>query len=409
MINETKMYNEFAVERKVEKDGKLVNRTPSYVVFMANNLEEIYDENNSRWQQAKQMAADLEIPIAVIDVTKCTKLEYEKVQEMTKLVKEQNRFDLIPKILQKIENNKAAQMGELTNIRNDIFSSKNIRNILEQIIGKIAVSNKPNANIGIEEFVKTTKKIKRVYQNRENSTSEKCQTFNYDEYIDRLKNLYISINGLNENSKMKTIDISKCDLNNDYFHFTNKRNINSILNNGLIAQVGIASKLVEDRPNVSISKGVKGIMGIINSFIYKFENELKIPEIPKEYRKYFTEITDFGQDKEISKELACNAMKRKLKDEVYFRVNPSEEQLEKANIGGVTGYDINLPDSVGNNQLDVITDSNNKVLSAFDVAKFIFEKVKNIDIFKEFHPEFFYMFELEEKQSTQDDFGFSER
>ena len=66
------------------------------------------------------------------------------------------------------------------------------------------------------------------------------------------------------------IDINECDMNNDYFHFTNKSNINSILNNGLIAQVGTASKLVEDRPNVSISKGGKGIMGIINSFIYKF-------------------------------------------------------------------------------------------------------------------------------------------
>ena len=194
-----------------------------------------------------------------------------------------------------------------------------------------------------------------------------------------------------------SIDINECDINNDYFHFTNKNNINSILNNGLIAQVGIASKLVDDRPNVSISKGGKGIMGIINSFIYKFENEMKISEIPEEYRKYFVEITDFEQNGVISRNVACNAMKRKLSDEVYFRVQPTKEQLEKAKIGGFTGYDINLPDSIGKNQLEIVTDANNKVLSALDVAKFVFEKAKNIEVFRNAHPEFFYMFELEEK------------
>ena len=83
--------------------------------------------------------------------------------------------------------------------------------------------------------------------------------------------------------------------------------------------------MLVNRSNVSISKGGKGIMGIINSFIYKFENEMKISEIPEEYRKYFTEITDFNQERTISRIIACNAMKRKLSDEVYFRVNPTEE------------------------------------------------------------------------------------
>lgn len=82
-----------------------------------------------------------------------------------------------------------------------------------------------------------------------------------------------------------TVNISDCDINNDYFHFTNRRNIESILNKGLIPQIGTASQLVDDRPNVSISKGEKGIIGIIDSFIYKFEDEMKISDIPEEYRK----------------------------------------------------------------------------------------------------------------------------
>ena len=72
------------------------------------------------------------------------------------------------------------------------------------------------------------------------------------------------------------IKIQDCDINNDYFHFTNKSNIDGILNKGLIPNIGVASKLVNDRANVSVSKGGKGIMGIINSFIYKFYQEMKI-------------------------------------------------------------------------------------------------------------------------------------
>ena len=200
------------------------------------------------------------------------------------------------------------------------------------------------------------------------------------------------------------VDISNCDINNDYFHFTNKRNINSILNNGLIPQVGTASQLVDDRPNVSISKGGKGIMGTINSFIYKFVNEMKISDIPEEYRKYFTEIDDFTQDGNLSTDIACKAMRRKLKDEVYFRVIPTEEQLKNAKIGGITGYDVNLPDAIGNHQIDVVTDSNNKVLSALDVAQYVFEKAKDIEIFRKMHPDFFHMFELDEKQTKENDF-----
>ena len=194
------------------------------------------------------------------------------------------------------------------------------------------------------------------------------------------------------------VDIKKCDINNDYFHFTNKRNIDSILNNGLIPQVGTASKLVDDRPNVSISKGGKGIMGIINSFIFKFENEMKISDIPEEYRKYFTEIDDFTQSGNISTDIACKAMRRKLSDEVYFRVIPTEEQLKNAKIGGITEYDVNLPDAIGNHQIDIVTDSNNKVLSALDVARYVYEKARDIEEFREMHPGFFHMFELDEKQ-----------
>ena len=190
------------------------------------------------------------------------------------------------------------------------------------------------------------------------------------------------------------INIKSCDFNNDYFHFTNKANIDGILNNGLIPAIGVASRLVGDRENVSVSKGGKGIMGIINSFIYKFYQEMRISDIPQEYYKYFFEISNFESNDDISKEIACRAMIRKLKDEVYFRVGLDKEQLAKAKIGGLTGYDVNLPIKIDKSNLEIIGDSNNKVLSAYDVAKYVYEKAKNIDIFRKMHNDFFYMFEM---------------
>lgn len=199
------------------------------------------------------------------------------------------------------------------------------------------------------------------------------------------------------------VDIKKCDINNDYFHFTNRKNVDSILNNGLIPSAGVASQLVKDRPNVSVSKGGKGIMGIINSFIYKFSNELRVSEIPEEYKKYFQEISDFEEDSIISKENACKAMIRKLKDEVYFRVRLDEEQIEQAKVGGLTGYDVNLPMMIDKSRLDIVTDSEEKVLSAYDVAMYVYERAKNIEVFRSMHRQFFDMFEMKEQSTIQEE------
>lgn len=198
------------------------------------------------------------------------------------------------------------------------------------------------------------------------------------------------------------VDIKNCDINNDYFHFSNRKNVDSILNNGLRPSIGTASKLVGDASNVSVSKGGKGIIGIINSFIYKFSRELKTSEIPEEYRKYFLEISDFESSNSISRDVACKAMTRKLKDEVYFRVQLDEDEIAKAQIGGLTGYDVSLPMGIDKSKVDIITDSNETVLSAYDVARFVYERAKNIDVIRNMHEDFFYMFEMREQDNSLD-------
>ena len=208
--NSTKNYNELLVERKREKDGILVNRTPTFAVFMAEHIDDINDNKNERWIETKRLAAELGIPVVVIDGTQCTKLEFEKVQEMVKCLKEERRMDLIPDIIHKIENNRAAQMGVLKNTRNEIFSNENINKILEEIMGAIINSNNETFNQGIEEFAKITKELKKFYEQNSDRNLEVCKTYDYDVYLERLMTLYSSRNGLNgngfSNTKEKSID-----------------------------------------------------------------------------------------------------------------------------------------------------------------------------------------------------------
>lgn len=209
-INSSKIYNELFVERKIEKDGKLVNRTPTFAVFIAETIDDINDKKNERWIETKRLAAELGIPVAVIDSSQCTKLEFEKVQEMVRTVKEEGRMDLIPDIIHKIENNRAAQMGVLKDIRNEIFSDESVKKLLEEIMGTIITSDINTFNQGIEEFARVTKKIKSTYAQNSDIDLDKCKTYDYDGYLERLKVLFSSRNGLNGDSsseiKEKTID-----------------------------------------------------------------------------------------------------------------------------------------------------------------------------------------------------------
>ena len=185
--NISKIYNELLVERKIEKEGKLVNRRPTYAVFLAETIDDINDEQNERWRYAKEMAAELNIPIAVIDVTQCTKLEYEKVEAMVKKVKEEKRMDLIPEIIHKIENNRAAQLAVVSKVRNEIFSDKNIAAFLESILGSIITSDTNTFNQGLDAFEKVTNEIKDYYSREDKDRNlEKCKTYDYDAYLQRI-------------------------------------------------------------------------------------------------------------------------------------------------------------------------------------------------------------------------------
>mgnify|MGYP007069877280 CR=1 FL=1 len=186
------------------------------------------------------------------------------------------------------------------------------------------------------------------------------------------------------------IDINKCDINNDYFHFTNKENINGIIRNGLLLSKGSATEMKNHEANVSISKGAKGILGILNSFIFVF-SELKCNEVPEDFRKYFDGV-NFNSNSTVGLENACTAISNKLKDEVYFKVDLDEEQLERAHVGGFgAAYDIRLSEDVDKSKVHLVTDSNLNILSAYDVASYIYDKTESKDIYRNMNSEFYYM------------------
>lgn len=209
-VNTSKGYNEMVIERKIEDDGKLVNRKPSYAVFLAENIDEINDKENTRWQNAKKMAKGLNIPIVVVDVQQCLELEWQKTQEMITLIKKQKQMDLIPDVIHKIENNRG-YVG-LSNINRNVFYDKKIKDSLEQIIGAIITSDTGTFNKGIEQFVSVTKEIEKNHDEHSSSDyNNEFKTYDYRKYMERLKVLFGSRNGIfksneKESNVVKTRD-----------------------------------------------------------------------------------------------------------------------------------------------------------------------------------------------------------
>lgn len=138
----------------------------------------------------------------------------------------------------------------------------------------------------------------------------------------------IITNGENSYKKSNNIDvvnINDIDLNNSYFHFTSASNLEQIINEGLKPQIGDASKLKNEKvPRVYMSKGGKGVIEIKNSFIHELK-KLRICDIPPEYRKYF-EIKDYSIEQQVDEQAVYDAMEKRFRDEVYFKVDATEDE-----------------------------------------------------------------------------------
>lgn len=174
---------------------------------------------------------------------------------------------------------------------------------------------------------------------------------------------------------MNTIDIKDLDLNNAYFHFTARENLPSIEREGLKAQVGDASKMVQDKPRVCLSKGGKGILGIKNSFIHEFK-KLRICDIPEGYRKYF-DIKDFSSTEIVDESVVYDALEKRFRDEIYLVVDAQEgEDFLSEEIHGLgSAYDIKGKENhdIGASKIDRVKTSRGD--TALDVLQYIYNRI----------------------------------
>lgn len=186
---------------------------------------------------------------------------------------------------------------------------------------------------------------------------------------------------------MRVINIKDIDLNESFFHFTNKENLANIEKKGLKAKRGDASEMVGDTARVCFSKGAKGLMGIKNSFLYEFK-KLRICDIPFSYRRYFS-ISDFSSEAKLKVDQIYEAMFLKFQEEVYLKVDAvlGSDYVEEETYGLSSEYDIKGLENhdVSPEKLSlVVTDTG---YSAFDVIQYIFERMKNVfpeDLLKDF-------------------------
>ena len=174
---------------------------------------------------------------------------------------------------------------------------------------------------------------------------------------------------------MKSINIEEADLNNGYFHFTERDRLSSIEKQGLKAQIGDASKMVQDKARVCLSKGAKGILGIKNSFIYEFK-QLRICDIPEGYRKYF-DIEDFSSTEIVHDNKVYKKIEKRFKDEVYLVVDAHEGEdfLTEETYGFGAEFDIKGKENhdIEASKLSKLETKNGD--TAFDVINYIYNRL----------------------------------
>ena len=158
-----------------------------------------------------------------------------------------------------------------------------------------------------------------------------------------------------------------------YFHFTKRSNIDSIRNNGLEPRIGDASLHVKDKARVCYSKGLKGMLGMINSFIYVMKN-CSICNIPIGYRQYF-KIKDFSSEEKLPQKEIYEACIKKMKDEVYLLIDAQEGvDFNIEDMHGICAYDIKGKENQGieKEKLKIVTSQ--KGNSVLDIVIQVYDK-----------------------------------
>lgn len=114
---------------------------------------------------------------------------------------------------------------------------------------------------------------------------------------------------------MKKVKIDSLDMDNTFFHF-DAREINFIEQHGFPAEIGPDSKNAEKTPKVFFSKGVKGVLDIIDVWLIWRMN--KDHQNSEDWTKEFFS-GDYLYD-EIKKEITFDNMYKWLEQRKYYKV-----------------------------------------------------------------------------------------
>jgi len=172
---------------------------------------------------------------------------------------------------------------------------------------------------------------------------------------------------------IKKVNIKDVDYKNTKYHFTLISNYENISRNGLVAQKGSASQLVDEQyDRVYLSEGIKGLLEIRNSFIFKFSN-LRICDIPNDYRIFF-DIKDFSSVEKLSHKQVYDALIKRFKSEIYFVVDAKEgEDYLLEDVKGLSNNDIKckVNHNFASEKLQLLVTDNG--CSAFDVLQYYYK------------------------------------
>ena len=150
MIDNTRdTHNEMVKERLViDENGNVLKNKPDYAVWIKEHMEEDLERDTS-WIMTKKLAAQLGIPIVIIDREYFAKREMEKIEVMKALIKEEKLDDkkyekyqkeyenltkpeLIREIITKFENNRTGM--QFSDLRSKYFTQEQIEGIIDDIV-----------------------------------------------------------------------------------------------------------------------------------------------------------------------------------------------------------------------------------------------------------------------------------
>ena len=222
---------------------------------------------------------------------------------------------------------------------------------------------------------------------------------------------------------LKRIDIREIDLENGYFHFTNKDNIKNIAKNNLLPMIGKNSYLIEETEKIFFSVGASNILKThdvwlkwlmnrlfgsyslscncdnktydekikiwINEFLSKkYQKDTDKKDIL--FNKYYEEMSNnIYLNLNLSKEIDFSENDY---DEVKLRLSKNKDNIDYAFLqemyGSYSNLDIMKMDSwnmhtfkskcIGSKDVNVVT-YNKKDVAVIDMLKYIYNKYKDID------------------------------